>query len=138
MKYNTIFYHASRLREVGNTFIVSELNKAGLPDIAPSHGDILAQLLTCESRNMSELAQKGHRSKSTVTTLVTKLEKAGFVERIPDPADSRGVMVRLTARGRELGPTFDRISDGLNHIITSRLSNEEASILQLLLSKCVD
>ena len=39
MKYSAIFSHASRLRESGNRFILAELEKVGLSDIAPSHGD---------------------------------------------------------------------------------------------------
>ena len=49
MKYSAIFSHASRLRESGNRFILAELEKAGLGDIVPSHGDILVRLLSCEA-----------------------------------------------------------------------------------------
>ena len=73
MKYSAIFSHASRLRESGNRFILAELEKVGLSDIAPSHGDILVRLLACEACNMSELAKQVHRTKSTVTALVEKL-----------------------------------------------------------------
>ena len=138
MKQLAIFNYASRLREIGNTFILAELEKAGLRDIAPSHGDVLGQLLTCDSRNMSELAFHTHRTKSTVTALVTKLEKNGYVERIPDPEDSRGVKVRLTEKGRALKPAFDAISKGLQAIITDRLSEEEALKLEQLLAACVE
>ena len=72
MKYSAIFSHASRLRESGNRFILAELEKAGLGDIVPSHGDILVRLLSCEACNMSELARQVRRTKSTVTTLVEK------------------------------------------------------------------
>lgn len=90
MKYSAIFSHASRLRESGNRFILAELEKAGLGDIVPSHGDILVRLLSCEACNMSELARQVRRTKSTVTTLVEKLERNGYVLRMPDPEDSRG------------------------------------------------
>ena len=138
MKQQAIFNYASRLREIGNAFILAELEKAGMKDIAPSHGDILAQLLHCESRNMSELAQHAHRTKSTVTVLVGKLERNGYVERIPDPEDSRGIKVRLTEKGRALKPAFDSISSGLNSLILSRLTEEEAGQLEHLLKKCVE
>ena len=129
MKYSAIFSHASRLRESGNRFILAELEKVGLSDIAPSHGD------TC---NMSELAKQVHRTKSTVTALVEKLERNGYVLRIPDPEDSRGVLVRLTDKGRALEPAFEAISNGLQRLITDRLSEEEAALLDRLLDKCVN
>lgn len=137
MPYSAIFNHASQLRAAGNAFIVAELEKAGLRDIAPSHGDILAQLLDCEERNMSELALHAHRTKSTITTLVSKLERNGYVERIPDPSDFRGVKVRLTEKGRKLRPAFERISQGLQNIISDKLTADETRELERLLAKCV-
>ena len=116
MKYSAIFSHASRLRESGNRFILAELEKVGLSDIAPSHGDILVRLLACEACNMSELAKQVHRTKSTVTALVEKLERNGYVLRIP----------------------FEAISNGLQRLITDRLSEEEAALLDRLLDKCVN
>ena len=135
MKYSAIFSHASRLRESGNRFILAELEKVGLSDSAPSHGDILVRLLACD---MSELAKQVHRTKSTVTALVEKLERNGYVLRIPDPEDSRGVLVRLTDKGRALEPAFEAISNGLQRLITDRLSEEEAALLDRLLDKCVN
>ena len=138
MTYSAIFSHASRLREAGNRYILAELEKAGLDGIAPSHGDVLAQLLACESCNMSELAKRVHRTKSTVTTLVEKLERNGYAQRVPDPADSRGVLVRLTDKGKALEPVFAAISEGLRRLIADRLDAEEAELLNRLLAKCVN
>ena len=87
---------------------------------------------------MSELALHARRTKSTLTALVAKLERNGYVERLPDPRDSRGVRVRLTAKGAALRPAFDAISDGLQKRILSKLTEEEAQQLERLLAKCVD
>lgn len=138
MTYSAIFSHASRLREMGNRFILAELEKAGLADLAPSHGDVLAHLLGCEACNMSDLAKRIRRTRSTVTTLVEKLERNGYVERVPDPADSRGVLVRLTDKGRALEPAFTAISSGLQGLLAAHLNDEEAALLERLLAKCVN
>jgi DNA-binding MarR family transcriptional regulator len=37
----------------------------------------------------------------TMTNRVDRLAARGFVERLPDPNDRRGVLVRLTPEGRE-------------------------------------
>ena len=37
----------------------------------------------------------------TMTNRVDRLEARGLVQRMPDPADRRGVHVRLTPRGKE-------------------------------------
>jgi len=46
----------------------------------------------------------------TMTNRVDRLERRGLVRRLPDPADRRGVLVRLSRAGRE---TVDAALDGL-------------------------
>src|SRR5205809_7381318 len=49
------------------------------------------------------------RTSGGVTHIVDRLEQRDLVERVPDPADRRGLLVRLTRKGRTLvdraGPT---------------------------------
>ena len=44
----------------------------------------------------------------------------------------------LTDKGRALEPAFEAISNGLQRLITDRLSEEEAALLDRLLDKCVN
>ena len=46
----------------------------------------------------------------TMTNLVDRLEERGFVKRLPDPSDRRGVLVQLTDEGKN---TVDGALDGL-------------------------
>lgn len=137
MRYRAIFFYASRLRDEGNRLIIGALKEAGLTGIAPSHGDILAHLLAGGPCHMGVLARRIRRTRSTMTALVEKLERAGYVERRPDPADARGVLVCLTGRGKALAPVMDGVSRALEALVASRLSAEEADALERLLSRCV-
>lgn len=136
--YLPIYANASKLRSMGNAYIVRSLEKAGLKGIVPSHGDVMNLLFRKGICNMTELAQEVRRTKSTMTVLVDKLEREGYVSKKTDPDDSRGVLVELTAKGRALEPVFQDISDGLNELIADRLSKEEIDQLNALLQKCVD
>ena len=51
---------------------------------------------------MSGLAEQALVSKQTATHLVDKLERAGYVERVVDPANARARLVRISPRGEEL------------------------------------
>lgn len=53
---------------------------------------------------LSVLAARAQVAKQTATHLVDKLERAGYVERVPDPSDGRARLVRMTARAREVLP----------------------------------
>lgn len=133
---SAIFFYTARLHWLGKSYMTRELEKAGLCcSIVPSHGDILNQLLHRESCKMTELARLIHKSKSTLTTLVEKLEKNGYVRRVQDPDDQRGVLVTLTDRGRELAPFVENVSRGLDDMLRARLSEEEMATLEALLKK---
>lgn len=137
MNNSMVFSYAARLRKMGYDYILSELGNAGLVDIVPSHGEILLYLLEAGTLRMGELTRKVRRTKSTVTVLVAKLARAGYVERRPDPADSRSTLVSLTEKGQNLRPAFEAISDGLDNMLRQRLSDGELAELSSLLKKAV-
>ena len=47
---------------------------------------------------LTVLAERARVAKQTATALVDRLERAGYVERVPDPTDGRAKLVRLTPR----------------------------------------
>jgi DNA-binding MarR family transcriptional regulator len=50
---------------------------------------------------LSRLAEASQLSKQTVGSIVDQLERAGYVERVPDPDDARARLVRVADKGRE-------------------------------------
>jgi DNA-binding MarR family transcriptional regulator len=71
--------------EVWEFDVLAALRRAGSPYVL-SPGQLLAQTLV---------------TSGTMTNRVDRLESGGLVQRLPDPADRRGVHVRLTPRGKE-------------------------------------
>lgn len=64
--------------------VLAALRRAGTPyELSP--GRLLKETLV---------------TSGTMTNRVDRLERRGFVRRLPDPGDRRGVLVRLTAEGR--------------------------------------
>lgn len=71
--------------EVWEFDVLAALRRAGRPYVL-SPGRLLEQTLV---------------TSGTMTNRVDRLESRGLVQRLPDPADRRGVHVRLTPSGRE-------------------------------------
>lgn len=61
--------------------------------------DILARLGTVTA---GRLAEESHLTTGAITAVVDRLERAGYVRRLPDPADRRRVLVETTERFKEL------------------------------------
>ena len=75
------------------------------------------------------------RTSGAMTNRLHRLESAGLVARIPDPADGRGVLVELTAKGRE---AIERVvPDHLanERLLLSSLTRDEQNTLAALLRK---
>ena len=128
----------SRIHEKGNKFIVDRLNKNGLAGLVPSHGDILAVLYVEGKSTMHDIAKKIHRTKPTITVLVDKLEKLGFVKREKSLEDNRITYIALTDKGLEFKVLFDEISINLNKMLYKNLSDEESLLIDHLLEKMAE
>lgn len=61
------------------------------------------------SCHMGELGERLGIDKSYVTAIADSLEKAGLVERQPDPTDRRVRNLVLTAEGREVRTRFEDV-----------------------------
>jgi DNA-binding MarR family transcriptional regulator len=134
IKYDTPSM-VGKIRDAVNNLILSELNKHGVKSIAPSHGDILVCLYEKNGLSVKELAEMIHRTQPTVTVLIDKLQKLGFVERIKSKEDSRVTLINLTQQGIRLEPIFREISEKLNTVIYDGLTNTEKEMLEHLLEK---
>ncbi len=126
----------SKIRDDVNKLIITELAKNNVTDVVPSHGDILCFLYSEEgSLSVNTLAQKVHRTQPTVTVLVNKLEKLGYVKRIKDDQDQRITMVHLTDKGWELQPIFNHVSEAVNQKVYGNLNEQEQEHFEELLER---
>jgi DNA-binding MarR family transcriptional regulator len=71
---------------------------AGYADITPAQARIF-QRIGPRGTRLTELAEQAQVTKQTAGFLVDQLERAGYVERVPDPADARARLVRIAPRG---------------------------------------
>jgi DNA-binding MarR family transcriptional regulator len=124
-----------RINRQANKFIENELKKNAIGGIAPSHGDILFRLYQNESLTMQQLARLIDRDKSTVTVLVEKLVKYGYVNKRLDVHDARVYNLSITQKGKELRPIFEEISEKLLAKVYSELAPEEKTLIFQLLQK---
>jgi DNA-binding MarR family transcriptional regulator len=99
--------------------------------------DVLVQLEDApEGRRMNELADRILYSKSGLTRVVDRMEKAGLVRRVRPENDRRSIFVSLTDEGRE---TMERARrhhrDGIEQHFASHLSDADVKALTRALEK---
>jgi DNA-binding MarR family transcriptional regulator len=77
-----------------------DLETAGYADIRPTHGCVF-RFVRGDGMRLTELASLARMTKQSVGEVVDDLVERGYVERVPDPADRRAKLIRLTERGTE-------------------------------------
>ncbi len=79
------------------------LRAAGFTEIRPPHANVFPYVPP-EGIQVSEIARLARVRKQTTAQAVEQLERAGYVERRPDPADGRAQLVFLTDKGASVRP----------------------------------
>jgi DNA-binding MarR family transcriptional regulator len=75
-----------------------ELARQGHPDVRPVHGFAM-QAIGADGGTASEVGRRLGVSKQAAGKTVDRLVDLGYAERVPDAADARRKLVRLTPRG---------------------------------------
>lgn len=106
-----------------------ELDEAG--KIPLDTYDILVQLAENGGRvRLRDLVNKVVLSQPGLSRKVARLEEEGLLERLPDPNDGRGVLVRMTRAGRAALRTASVVHiAGIEREFTSQLTDDEAATL---------
>lgn len=134
-KYYAITY-ISEIRGHVSAFIEEQLREFGIEGLVASHGSILTALYYNEGKlPMKDIAERIRRTKSTVTQLVDKLIKAGYVEKVVSEEDGRVHYIILTEKGWGIKDSFTEISRRVNETFYQGVSDQEAEVLVQLLAK---
>src|SRR5262249_11144210 len=82
-----------------------------------------------------KLARAMELSSGAMTNRLDRMEEAGLLRRLPDPADRRGVLVELTPEGKRLYEETVGVQARKEELIASALSVSEKKQLNGLLRR---
>lgn len=128
-------YTITNIRQRLFKFLEDKLAKQSIRNIAPSYGDILFVLERKGTITMQELAKHTIKDKSTISSVVNKLEAGGYVTKEKDSEDARYTKLSLTPKAKELRNVLMQISEEMNQKLFDGLSNAEKAILFELIGK---
>ncbi|MEV2220483.1 MarR family transcriptional regulator [Nocardia vinacea] len=90
--------------------IFADLAESGYDDVTVAQGRLAARIGPDGSR-LTELAEQAQVTKQTAGFLVDQLERAGYVQRLPDPSDGRARLVVLSERGSKMATYANSVAD---------------------------
>jgi DNA-binding MarR family transcriptional regulator len=119
-------------REAALRQVLAGLAAAGFDDVRPAHFTVF-QHMPPEGMRLTALADAALMTKQSMGYLVDDLESLGYVERVPDSADRRAKVVRLTMRGQEVELTVREVIRQMEADWAARLGQDEYQQLTRLL-----
>ena len=128
-------YSINKIRQKLFRFLKSELDEKRIDGVAPSYGDILFVLDQKGPLTVQELARHTLKDKSTVSSVISRLEAQGYIVKEKDGGDARFTKLTLTAKAMKLRPALFEISDKMNARLFDGLSKEEKVLLFKLIEK---
>jgi DNA-binding MarR family transcriptional regulator len=115
------------------TRVFDELTAAGFDDITPAQARVFQRIAPGGSR-LTDLAEQAGITKQSAGFLVDQLERTGYVERVPDPADRRARLVRVAERGVRSVEASRRIVAGVEAEWTAHLGQRRMAHLRSILT----
>ncbi len=125
----------SQIRQIQGRIFEKLLSDAGITDFNGAQGRILFILWQEDNLSIVEIANKSGLAKTTLTSMLDRMEQQGHVKRNFDENDRRKIRICLTEKARSLEEKYQSVSEEMNQIFYKGFTNEEIQILDQGLEK---
>ncbi|MBD5383952.1 MAG: MarR family transcriptional regulator [Ruminococcaceae bacterium] len=114
------------------------LDENGISEFNGAQGRILFVLWETDNIPISALSERTGLAKTTLTSMLDRLERSGHIRRMPDPADRRAVRIRLTESAEALREKYERVSAMMNEVFYRGFSDNEILAFEEGLGKILE
>ena len=116
------------------------LRENNMADLEGARGRVIFALWGKDGVPIKTLCEKTSLDKSTLTGIIDRLERDGYIERKPSLTDKRSTLITLTGKEQEFSSHVQKVSNQMNKIFYKGFSDEEItqfdSMLQRILDNC--
>lgn len=128
----------SKIKQIQGRIFEKLLIEYGIHEFNGAQGRILFVLWEEDCIPIHTLSRKTGLAKTTLTSMLDRLESSGHIQRIYDPADRRTVKIRLTDTARGLKEQYDNASEKMNAIFYEGFRDEEIAGFESSLQRILD
>lgn len=115
----------TKVKQIQGRVFERLLTEHGISEFNGAQGRILFVLWDKDDIPIRELSEKTGLAKTTLTSMLDRLERSGHITRVFDPADRRTVHIRLTERARSLRSKYDEVSAEMSEIFYKGFGDDE-------------
>lgn len=128
----------SKVKQVQGRVFERLLDENGISEFNGAQGRILFVLWETDNIPISELSEKTGLAKTTLTSMLDRLEGAGHIRRTADTADRRAVRISLTESAEALREKYEHVSALMNEIFYKGFCDDEILAFEKALGKILE
>lgn len=128
----------SKIKQIQGRVFERLLDENGISEFNGAQGRILFVLWETDNIPISELSEKTGLAKTTLTSMLDRLEGAGHIRRVPDAEDRRAVRICLTESAEALRGKYEDVSEMMNGIFYKGFNDEEILGFEKCLGKVLE
>ena len=128
----------AKIHHLAGRILSQILKEHHLDEINPAQGRILFVLWRNDGISIQELAKKTSLGKSTLTSMLDRLEKNGHLIRVPSRKDRRKILIRLTKKDRPLQNVYGLVSKEMTKLFYREFTAKEIDEFEDYLKRILD
>lgn len=128
----------SKIKQIQGRVFERMLDENGISEFNGAQGRILFVLWKTDNIPISVLSERTGLAKTTLTSMLDRLEISGHIRRAPDPDDRRAVRICLTENAEALQEKYERVSAMMNEVFYRGFSDNEILAFEEGLGKILE
>ncbi len=128
----------AKIHQAAGRVFAKKLKEHGIEAINPAQGRILFVLWEQDGLSIQELAKKTSLSKSTLTSMLDRLEATGHLKRAPSEQDRREIIIWLTEKDKKLRGTYNKVSDEMTTLFYRELRARDIDVFERNLEQILE
>lgn len=128
----------ARIHQLSGRILARKLKEYKVDEINPAQGRILFALWQEDGIPIQELAKKTSLGKSTLTSMLDRLEEIGHLSRVPSGDDRRKILIRLTEKNKSLRDVYDQVSEEMIKLFYHGFAADEIELFEGTLRRILD
>ncbi len=115
----------SQIKQLQGRVFEKMLKESEVDAFNGAQGRILYVLWEHEKLTISEIGRMTSLAKTTLTSMLDRMEEGELVKRIPDPNNRRQKFISITDKAKEYKEAYDRVSDQMNTLFYQGFTEDE-------------
>lgn len=125
----------SQVKQISGRVFEKILAESGVNEFNGAQGRILYVLWESDGIPIIELSKKTGLAKTTLTSMLDRMEMSQLIKREYNPSDRRQIIIKLTEKADSLRTAYNKVSEKMSEIFYQGFSDEDIELFENFLRK---